>query len=147
MTAGAGPGLTPRRAPLALLIALLIAVPIVFASCNSTAATPAPTATPPAPSASESTAPSDASTGPVVPDSPVAGLVVAVDSAGLDAVKGFTLQTNDGVTIVFTLGTLENGAEFPPGHLKEHQASAAPVLVFFRQSNGQLVVYRTEDAG
>ena len=59
---------------------------------------------------------------------------------GLDQVKGFTLRTNDGETITFTLGPLENGDEFPPGHLKEHQTPAAPVLVFFRQENGQLVV-------
>ena len=47
----------------------------------------------------------------------------------------------------FALGTLENGDEFPPGHLKEHQITATPILVFFRESNGQLVVFRIEDAG
>ena len=45
------------------------------------------------------------------------------------------------------LGTLDNATEFPPGHLKEHQASADPVLVFFREENGKLVVYHIEDAG
>ena len=48
---------------------------------------------------------------------------LAVESAGLDQVKGFTLRTNDGETIAFMLGPLENGDEFPPGHLKEHQAA------------------------
>jgi hypothetical protein len=83
----------------------------------------------------------------VVPESPIAGIVVAIDSAGLNQVTGFTLRTNAGATVAFTIGTLENGDEFPPGHLKEHQATAAPVLVFFRQAGDQLVVYRIEDAG
>ncbi len=36
---------------------------------------------------------------------------------------------------------------FAPGHLTEHMASAAPVLVFFKVVDGKLVVYRLEDAG
>jgi len=82
-----------------------------------------------------------------VPDSPIAGIAVSIDSAGLDQVSGFRLRTNDGETIEFTMGALENGDEFPPGHLKEHQATSTPILVFFRPENGQLVVYRIEDAG
>ncbi len=45
------------------------------------------------------------------------------------------------------IGTLENGDEFPPGHLAEHLAAAAPILVYFRVQDGKLVVYRLEDAG
>ena len=70
-----------------------------------------------------------------------------VDSAGLGQVKGFTLRTNAADTIVFTFGTLENADEFPPGHLKEHQTTAAPILVFFRVEGDRLIVYRIEDAG
>src|SRR6478736_3918810 len=56
------------------------------------------------------------------PDAPpgaeaVVGVIVGVDSAGLDRVNGFTLRTTDRGTLVFTIGDLENGAEFPPGHL------------------------------
>jgi hypothetical protein len=102
----------------------------------------APTATP-APSSSPTTTP--------VPSpslaSPVTGVVIAVDSAGLSQVKGFTLRLSDGSEQAFVLGTLENGTEFPPGHLKEHAVSAAPVRVFFRAEGGDLVVYRIEDAG
>ena len=43
------------------------------------------------------------------------------------------------------IGILENGAQFPPGHLAEHMANASPVRVFFRDEGGQLVVYRLED--
>jgi hypothetical protein len=125
----------------------LLALAVIAAACG-TAATPAPTAAP-----SDTAAPTD-SAGPAgsgsapLPDSPVAGIVTAVESAGLDQVKGFTLRTNDGETITFVLGPLENGDEFPPGHLKEHQAAGAPVLVFFRpEASGKLVVYRIEDAG
>jgi hypothetical protein len=102
------------------------------------------------PSATDSSAPGGTasdSASPGIPDSPVAGIVVGVDSAGLDQVSGFALRTNDGETIQFKIGTLENGDEFPPGHLKEHQTTAAPILVFFKAENGQLVVYRIEDAG
>jgi hypothetical protein len=73
--------------------------------------------------------------------------VIGVVSAGLDQVRGFTIRANDGSTIEFALGQLENGDEFPPGHLKEHQATASPILVFFRIENGRLVAYRIEDAG
>jgi hypothetical protein len=81
-----------------------------------------------------------------VPSSPVDGIVLSVQSEGLTKVKGFTLRTINGQVLTFTLGTLENGDQFAPGHLGEHQATALPVRVFFRQENGQLVVYRLEDA-
>jgi hypothetical protein len=135
---------------------------LILAACNG-AATQAPSvtapstvasavpATPAQSTAAETSVPSDTGAGDSspapIPDSPVAGIVTAVDSSGLDQVRGFTLLTNEGETIQFTMGQLENGDEFPPGHLKEHQATAAPVLVFFRQQNGELVVYRIEDAG
>lgn len=137
-------------------LALALAVALTIAGCGAGSSTPTagvPSASAGAPSASDTAAPSDSATGsgepsePVVPDSPVAGIVVGVDSAGLGQVRGFTLRTNDGETIAFTLGTLENATDFPPGHLKEHQATASPVLVFFNAVNNQLVVYRIEDAG
>jgi hypothetical protein len=133
--------------------AALLVITLAVAGCGASSATPSPVVATPtvAASPSDSPAPSDSASdepsGPIVPESPVAGIVVAVDSVGLDQVKGFTLRTNDGETIDFTLGTLENGTEFPPGHLKEHQTTASPVLVFFREENGALVVYRIEDAG
>ena len=78
--------------------------------------------------------------------SPVTGVLVKIDSLGLTKVRGFTLRTDAGAEIPFTIGTLENGAEFPPGHLAEHMSTSSPVRVFFRDEGGTLVVYRIEDA-
>jgi hypothetical protein len=93
---------------------------------------------------------SPASTGaegsPATLASPVTGLLVKIDSQGLTKVRGFTLRTDSGAEIPFTVGILENGAEFPPGHLAEHMATSSPVRVFFRDESGPPVVYRIEDA-
>ena len=67
----------------------------------------------------------------------VVGVIVGVDSAGLDKVNGFTLRTTDaGPARVRASASLENGAQFPPGHLVEHQASAQPVRVWYRTDGG-----------
>ena len=83
---------------------------------------------------------------PPLPPSPIKGVVVAVDSAGLGDVKAFTLRLPDRTTILLRLGTLENATEFSPGHLVEHQASSQPILAFYRLVDGKPVVYRLEDA-
>lgn len=82
-----------------------------------------------------------------VPASPVKGVVISVDSAGLADVRGFELRTSEGQVLAFSVGSLENGAEFPPGHLAEHVATSQPVRVFFRTAGAELVAYRIEDAG
>ena len=74
------------------------------------------------------------------------GVIVGVRSEGLDRVSGFDLRTTDQGTLAFTLGELENGAEFPPGHLVEHQATAQPVRVWYRTEDGVRVAVRLEDA-
>jgi hypothetical protein len=74
------------------------------------------------------------------------GVIVGVDSEGLDKVKGFELRTTDQGTLAFTLGDLDNGAEFPPGHLVEHQSTAQPVRVWYRTEDGVRVAVRLEDA-
>jgi hypothetical protein len=79
--------------------------------------------------------------------SPVVGVVIAVDSAGLADVRSFTLRTGGGWAFEFKVGQLENGAEFPPGHLGEHLASSEPIRVWFREEGGGRVAYRIEDAG
>lgn len=78
--------------------------------------------------------------------SPVDGVVVAVDSAGLGQVRDFVLRLPDASTITFTLGPLENATEFSPSHLTEHLASSEPIRVSFRLENGSPVAYRLEDA-
>ena len=77
----------------------------------------------------------------------VEGVIVGVDSAGLGDVRGFTLRQVGGETLDFRLGELENGTEFPPGHLAEHQATAQPVRVWYRTEDGERYAVRLEDAG
>ena len=69
------------------------------------------------------------------------GILTDIDSEGLTRVTGFRLRTDDGQEIAFKIGTLENGAEFPPGHLAEHMATSSPVRVYLpRATAGSLVV-------
>ncbi len=76
----------------------------------------------------------------------VEGVIVAVDSAGLGDVRGFTLRQVGGETLEFRLGELENPTEFPPGHLAEHQATAQPVRVWYRLEGAERFAVRLEDA-
>ncbi len=113
-----------RRA--ALVVALLLAA-LVTGACGD-AATPPPSGSLP----------------PLV--SPVTGLLTHIEAEGLSKVTAFTLRTADGRETRFEIGILENGAQFPPGHLAEHMANASPVRVFFRNDGaGNHVVYRIED--
>jgi hypothetical protein len=82
-----------------------------------------------------------------VTTSPVEGVITNVVSAGLDQVTEFTLRTGDGTLLRFRIGDLENGAEFPPGHLTEHQATSDPIRVTFRVEGDELIATRLEDAG
>ena len=74
------------------------------------------------------------------------GIVSSIDSEGLTNVRGFSLLMPDGRELEFAIGTLENGAEFPPGHLAEHQAVASPIRVWYRTEGDTLVAFRLEDA-
>ena len=121
---GHGLGMAP---PIALGVALALAL----GACGQ-----APTA-PPSHVAGASVA---------LPASPVDGVIIAVDASSLSDVRGFTLLTPSGQRIVFTLGTLEDPTQFPPGHLAEHQATSEPVRVFFHVEGGVPVVYRLADA-
>jgi hypothetical protein len=89
---------------------------------------------------------SKADPGPPADARTVVGVIVGVDSAGLDKVNGFTLRTTDQGSIEFRIGVLENGAQFPPGHLVEHQASAQPVRVWYQTDGSARVAIRLEDA-
>ena len=76
----------------------------------------------------------------------VVGVIVGVESAGLDKVRGFSIRTSDGSTVAFAIGTLENASAFPPGHLVEHQATAQLVRVWYRTDGQTRVAIRLEDA-
>jgi hypothetical protein len=83
---------------------------------------------------------------PIPVISPVVGQLVKLESEGLTRVAGFSLRTDDGTELEFRIGILENGAEFPPGHLAEHMALGTPIRAFFRLEGGDRVVYRLDDA-
>ncbi len=147
MTSGRPAMRRGRAMPIALALGLALAA----AACASSgpggpASTPGPGATSslvPAeegsPEPSESAEASDGLT------SPVRGLVLHVSLAGLGKVTGFRLLTPDGTQLDFTMGVQENAAEFPAAHLSEHMAGAQPILVYFRRSGSDLVVYRLGD--
>lgn len=73
------------------------------------------------------------------------GVVVAVDARSLTDVPSFTLRVAGGQTLEFQLSRLENGTEFPPGHLTEHIASGGPVVVTYREEDGVLYAIRLVD--
>jgi hypothetical protein len=110
----------PARVRLALLV-VVVAVAIGLAVAVMSARTPSGT-------------------------SEVTGVVVAVDSRGLGDVRGFTLRVPGGELLEFDLRALENGASFAPGHLAEHQATAAPVRVTFRMDGTTRLAIRLDDA-
>jgi hypothetical protein len=84
---------------------------------------------------------------PEAPDGDaLVGVVVDVESTGLDSVTAFTLRTDDGSLVELRIGVIENGAEFPPGHLAEHQVTAEPVRAWYREVDGVRVAFRLEDA-
>lgn len=115
----------PRAFILAALVALIVvgvAAAVMLGAAGSSGANP----------------PSDAQS--------AVGVIVGVDSAGLDKVSGFTLRTGAGELLTFDLRALENGAQFAPGHLVEHQATALPVRVWYRTENGVRLAIRLEDA-
>ena len=60
-------------------------------------------------------------------------------SVSLTDVRGFAIRTPDGRTVEFRVGQLENGAQFPPGHLAEHQVDSVPIRVTYRDENGEHV--------
>jgi hypothetical protein len=74
------------------------------------------------------------------------GVITHLDQRSLNVVTGLTLRTTDGQTLDFVVGPLDNQAEVPPGHLAAHQATAAPVRVWYRMQGSQRVAYRIEDA-
>lgn len=121
------------------LLALAVAAILATASCSATVGASPTTNDPSAP-------PPTTSTGGSFPSSPVDGVVIDIESVSLSEVLGFDLRFADGTILAFTLGPLENGAEFAPGHLSEHQATGAPVRVSYRIVDGVPIVYRLEDA-
>jgi hypothetical protein len=77
----------------------------------------------------------------------VEGLVVEVVSDSLVDIEEFTLRTDQGERLRFSLGDVDFGhGGFPTTHLREHQALAQPVRVTYRLEGEINVVVRLEDA-
>jgi hypothetical protein len=117
------------RASGAVALGALLVLVLLVAACGDTGSTiPPPSGSLP----------------PLV--SPVTGVLTHIEAQGLSKVTAFTLRTADGRETRFQIGILENGDQFPPGHLAEHMANTSPVKVWFRDDgSGNLVVYRLED--
>ena len=78
--------------------------------------------------------------------SPVDGIVVKIDTSGLNDFRGFQLRLDSGQVVAFALGRLENATEFPPSHLPEHMAASDRLRVTFMDEGGTLVVHRIDHA-
>ncbi len=116
-----------RNVFLWVVAALIVVTGTVVVISNTATPTPSPSASLPA-------------------DTPqTVGIIVAIDAASLADVRSFTLRTTDGKQLTFGLAELQNGTQFPPGHLAEHQATAQPVRVFYRDAGGTLQALRLED--
>ena len=87
-----------------------------------------------------------ASRGAERPEFSVIGVVAGIQSEGLDRVRSFSLRTDSGQVVQFEFGTLQNAAEFPPGHLAEHQATGQRVKVLYLQQGEAKVAVRIDDA-
>jgi len=74
------------------------------------------------------------------------GLVIAATGPDSATVDTFTLRTNDGQVIDFTVGTLDlsNGG-LPAPHLREHMVGATPTRVYYIVEGGKDVAIKYID--
>jgi hypothetical protein len=74
------------------------------------------------------------------------GLVIAATGPDSATVDTFTLRTNDGEVIDFTVGTLDlsNGG-LPAPHLREHMVGATPTKVYYVVEEGKDVAIKYID--
>jgi len=75
----------------------------------------------------------------------VIGVIVDVQAEGLTNVRSIKVRTPAGEVIAFDLTRLESGAQFPPGHLAEHQVTAEPVQVSYLEEGGTRFAIRVDD--
>jgi hypothetical protein len=76
----------------------------------------------------------------------IVGIVTSVEGSSPAQVSRFTLRTDAGQALAFDIGPLQIGGDtFPAGHLREHQATAQPVRVTYRDDGSRLVAVRLQD--
>jgi len=137
--------MSPSRSQAAVVMAWLAVLILVVGCASGPSVTVGPLETASIADPASGT-PAGSAAADTAPTSPVDGVLVHIDATGLSDVSGFTLRLATGRQITFRIGTLENGAQFPPGHLAEHMATSSPIRVYFRPVGPDLVVYRIEDA-
>jgi hypothetical protein len=79
----------------------------------------------------------------------VRGVLLEVDSPGIQQVNRFTLRTDAGQEMVFVAAPDFNAGSshvMTPGHMRQHMALADPVAVTYREENGTLVALSATDA-
>ena len=78
----------------------------------------------------------------------VRGVLLDVESPGIQKVDSFTLRTDDGQELQFsTTPDFNQGVAhlMTPGHMRQHMALADPVSVSYRNDNGTLVALSAVD--
>jgi hypothetical protein len=74
----------------------------------------------------------------------VTGVLLDVDSNGVDDVQSFTLKDGDDTYEIFIADDVDYG--FPLGHLSEHLTSGDPVKVPLEERDGKLYALSIDDA-
>jgi hypothetical protein len=78
----------------------------------------------------------------------VRGVLLDVESPGIQKVDSFTLRTDDGQELQFsTASDFNQGIAhlMTPGHMRQHMALADPVEVTYRDENGRHVALSATD--
>jgi hypothetical protein len=76
------------------------------------------------------------------------GVLLEVQSPGIQQVDSFTLRTDDGQELTFVPARNFNAGVahvMTPGHMRQHMALAEPVTVTYREDNGTLVALSATD--
>lgn len=77
------------------------------------------------------------------------GVITHVDAASITQVDSFTLRTNEGETLTFSIAAEaapDPQEGFIASHLRSHAAVADQVEVFYREEGGELLALRLEHA-
>jgi len=74
----------------------------------------------------------------------VTGVVIGIESQGLNRVSSFTVKDGDNEYEIKVDG--DTRFTFTPSHLQEHRATAEPVRVEIDDSNGVLRALSVDDA-
>ena len=78
----------------------------------------------------------------------VRGVLLDVESPGIQKVDSFTLRSDDGQELQFsTAPDFNQGVAhlMTPGHMRQHMALADPVTVTYRAEGGRLVALTATD--